>query len=641
MIYLEYLSINNCLNAISKLNSISKKKKIYFIYEKRSDKIFIYFFKFFFNINFIKLEFKMNKIIKKSGELVREYIPRDSLYRIYEHFKLINNDKFNDELTLFYLSKLIIGEGIYFKQSLYRMVYLIYVIADYNTKINANFSIFIIKDRPWVQLLKKYSIKKNIHIETSANSFFFISKFFYIFIKELKLFLLNFSIFKKQLNINSKIKLYCEGKANFNFQLDGGKSDFAWLILSNYPLNKTVYNFNYNINHIIGNNDVITTLNFNRKKYQYINHKFNINYKLFNPKERLELKKANYNYNYWLNLWYNYFKTYNIKLTLNWYKYDANHVPMYDALNRLNGITIFQQQNFEGHKNFSCRLYSDICFYFSEYSAKNDVNNGSIINNKIIVGLPTYPINQKMKLNAQILRNKLINNGVKKIVCVLDENSLDDDRFHTGHDFQRDNYNYILLELFKNKKLGVIFKPKSPSTLRKRLGNINSLLNKAIKTGRCYIYEEYEKGIPYSKSTPLLAALSSDLVIHGHLSAGTAALETASNNIPTILIDPEKNLENIFYKKLNNNIIFENWNSAIRATNELLFNSKISNKKIGDWSNIIKFFDPFLDNNSNSRIGNFLNDLNINLSKNLSKSQSIKIAIENYKMLWGDDKIIL
>lgn len=639
MIYLEEITIKNCLKFLVKFKLTNKKKNIYFIYNKPLDKILIFFFNFFFRVNFIKLDFKMSNIKNKNGELLREYIPRETLFKIFENFKNYNFNKVNDEFLLFYLSKLIIGEGIHIKKSLFRFIYLINVINDKNSKLNINKSYYIIKDRPWLEICRNYALENNIHLETTTNNFILISRNFNILIKQLKIFF--FKIFKSNsfYNNNMNIKLYCEGKGNFNFKLDGIKTDFAWLMLSDYPYNKTVYNSNYN--NLSKHNQIITTFNFFRKKYNYLRYKFKINYGLYNQKDRLDLKKAIHDYHYWLNLWYSYFRTHNIRLTLNWYKYDSRHLPMHDALNRLNGISIFQQINFEGHRNFSCKLYSDICFYFSEYSAKNDINNGSIVNNKIVVGLPVYPVSEKMKTNAKLLRNRLLKNGVEKIVCVLDENSLDDDRFHTGHDFQRNNYNFILLELFKNQKLGVIFKPKSPATLRKRLGKVNNLLNQAINTGRCYVYEEYEKGIPYSKSSPLLAALSSDLVIHGHLSAGTAALETASNNIPTILIDPEKDLENIFYKKLNNNIIYENWENAIQATNQLLFSQKVPNYKIGDWTNIIKFFDPFLDNNSNTRIGNFLNDLNVNLSKNLSKTESIKIAIENYKIKWGIDKVIL
>ena len=70
---------------------------------------------------------------------------------------------------------------------------------------------------------------------------------------------------------------------------------------------------------------------------------------------------------------------------------------------------------------------------------------------------------------------------------MLDENSLNDERFHTGHDLQKENYYKIIQELLKNTNLGLIFKPKNPSSLRERLGDQKKFLDLAINTGRCHI----------------------------------------------------------------------------------------------------------------------------------------------------------
>ncbi len=436
--------------------------------------------------------------------------------------------------------------------------------------------------------------------------------------------------------------MYCEGKSQPNLNLNGERSDFSWLIESNFPRNNVAYNtLTFKTKNKLNSYGIYTTLNFERNKFYYKNNNYKfINKNLLNINEKLELNKICNNFDFSVNFWYSYFKTHNIKITLNWYKYDSSHIAQSKAISLLNGISTMQQLNFEGHRNYFCKSIFDICFYFSKFSADNDYNNGSNIKYKIITGIPNYEINEMNISNANKIRNYLKNNGVQKIACVLDENSLDDERFHTGHSLQKENYYLIINEMLRNKKLGLIFKPKNPSSLRKRLGKYNTLLDQAIKTGRCHIFESYEReGVPFSKITPLQAALSSDLVIHSSLSAGTAALETASNRIPTIMIDREKNYESIFYKKLNNNIIFKDWFTALGAMNEYFFGNEYNN--LGNWKENISHFDPFLDNLSQQRMGNFLNHLIEGFNKGLDRDENLNNAIIKYSFKWGEDKVII
>ena len=94
-----------------------------------------------------------------------------------------------------------------------------------------------------------------------------------------------------------------------------------------------------------------------------------------------------------------------------------------------------------------------------------------------------------LKEKAQIIRNKILNNGAKYIVAIFDENSSPDERWHTGNLLQAENYEIILKELLINPNLGVVFKPKFAKNLRERIGAVNKLLVEAVNTGRCYIYE--------------------------------------------------------------------------------------------------------------------------------------------------------
>ena len=77
---------------------------------------------------------------------------------------------------------------------------------------------------------------------------------------------------------------------------------------------------------------------------------------------------------------------------------------------------------------------------------------------------------------------------------------------------QEENYEKILIELIENEDLGVIFKPKAPRYLYKRLIKIKDLLNEAIKTGRCKMIDGMDK---FQSSYPVtLAGLASDICVH-------------------------------------------------------------------------------------------------------------------------------
>ena len=60
----------------------------------------------------------------------------------------------------------------------------------------------------------------------------------------------------------------------------------------------------------------------------------------------------------------------------------------------------------------------------------------------------------------------------------------------------------------------------------------------------------------FGSAPPVLVGLSSDICIHSHLCAGTAAIECALANVPTILIDREGSPENLLYNLSDQKIIF-------------------------------------------------------------------------------------
>jgi hypothetical protein len=246
-----------------------------------------------------------------------------------------------------------------------------------------------------------------------------------------------------------------------------------------------------------------------------------------------------------------------------------------------------------------------------------------------------------LKKDAKKLRDSLRQNGAKKIIAVFDENSKDDNRWHSGHELQRDNYFYILEKVLSENYLGVIFKPKVPRTIRQRLGKVNDLLNEAMKTGRCHILGDEGESYNHSIIHPVFAGLASDVAVHGHLCGGTAGVECALANIPTLLIDregdPFNKLNNKLYGK---NIVFTNWKDAINFIIED-FKTIKKNSKFGMWpSDFLNEIDQFRDGKAAFRMGNYLMSIIEGFNSGLKRDDVLNMAAEKYIGMYGKDKVL-
>ncbi len=422
---------------------------------------------------------------------------------------------------------------------------------------------------------------------------------------------------------------------------NGYYSDFSWVYNSNFPRERIVYRYkNKDVKTVLENNNICAK---NGYTSYYPNSSIKQLYKASSTENHLnhldqnEIKYLVDRYRSDNNYWYSWFKFHNIRVHLTWYDNSSNHIAVADAINELGGIAAYWQTSFYGTKSIECNTNLDIGFYFSKLNIEISKSMGS--NNKyyITTGYLNDHLSPHLKNRANHIRNKLKSAGAKKIVNIMDENSGDDSRWHTGNVLQRENYSYILEKVLEVPWLGVIFKPKKPNTLRHRLGPVNELLVAAEQTGRCIVLENHEK--QKIKPPPLLAGLVADISIHGHLCAGTAALECALQGIPTLLIDregtPHSKL-NILPKGL---VSFNNWPETIDALMEH-FQTSGGVLGFGDWSQHIEEFDPFRDGKAAYRMGTYLHWLIQGFDQGLDRESIMEKAAEKYSHKWGSDKVI-
>ncbi len=435
-----------------------------------------------------------------------------------------------------------------------------------------------------------------------------------------------------------KNNLYLVGRGDINLSSDGHYSDFFWAINSDFELSRIYYNFknkpsaknllDLNIKLVDGFHVVANKSNLKDSR-ELLTRKN----KSSEEREILGFLKR---YNNEVELYQKFFYENNIKIYFTWHKFNSSHLAIGSAISNLEGVSIYWPTSFDGLPFYDSICNFDIIFSYSRFNALNDIASGSKFKYNIITGYIRDYAAPLLVEEAALIRKSLEFHGAKKIVFVVDENGLKDDRWHTGHGLQKDNYKFILDKLLSTPWLGVIFKPKNSKTLRNRLGAFSKLLSDAEATGRCLVLESTNG--EYTPP-PLLAGLSADLCIHAHLSAGTVALECALAGIPTLLIDREGCPFSKLHELPRNKVVFDDWPKAIGAMMDY-FSDSDKDHEFGSWEPIIDELDPYRDGKAAYRIGSFLNSLLNEFDNGASKEEAMKLSVQKYTKEWGQDKVI-
>ena len=341
------------------------------------------------------------------------------------------------------------------------------------------------------------------------------------------------------------------------------------------------------------------------------------------------------NYQVSRDYWAELFSREKVKLYVTWYRYDATHCAIADALQSLGGATAIYQRAYDSRPSVETAVAVDIVFGFSQSeAAKESLSKGDIPYHVTtgFLGDYRFPL---LRGNARNIRQALKGHGAKRILAFFDENSGDDSRWHTGHEFMRANYAFLIEKVLAEPWLGLVLKPKTPRTLRRRLGPVGELLKRAEATGRCYIFED---GVIQGSYPPAAAALASDIAIHGHLCAATAGLEAALAGVPTLLLDREGWHVSPLYRLGIGRVVFTDWQVLWDALVEH-WSRPMGVPGFGDWSPMLDELDPFRDGRAAERMGTYLKWLMDGFKAGLGRETVLADAAEHYCRLWGWDKI--
>ncbi len=334
--------------------------------------------------------------------------------------------------------------------------------------------------------------------------------------------------------------------------------------------------------------------------------------------------------------WQQIFEEHRIKVYVTWFKYDGSHCAIGDALQHLGGVFAMYQRSHESSSAVHTAVATELFFGFSRATAEIERRSGSIVPYYVITGYlgdHRFPL---LRQEAARVRQTLQAHGALRVLGYADENSVADQRWYPGHAFMRRHYAFLLEKVLSESWLGLVIKPKVPSTLRQRLGPVAELLRRAEATGRCYVYED---GAMHGSFPPAVAALAADIMIHGHLHAATAGVESALAGVPTLLMDGEGWSVSSLYELGVGRVVFTAWEALWKACLEH-WNRPGGVPGFGDWASRLDAFDPFRDGRAAQRMGTYVQWLLEGLKAGVSRETVMADAAQRYAAQWGRDKIL-
>ena len=333
--------------------------------------------------------------------------------------------------------------------------------------------------------------------------------------------------------------------------------------------------------------------------------------------------------------WKSLFQRQNIKVFTTWFKYNSDHCVIAEAIREAGGALAVYQRSYEGNATAQTALCTDIQFTFSQDSARIEAEAGSRIDYCVVTGYlgdHRFPL---VKDAARQVRENLELNGARFVAAYFDEGAFADARWGITYGRLRAHYGFLLEKVMSEPSFGLVLKPKTPHTLRARLGPLAELLDQARATGRCHIYDA---GVLQGEVPPAQAALSADLVIHCSVSAGTAAVEAVLAGVPAVLIDEDGWTISPLYRLEKGRVIFNDLEALWYTWHDHRSLQK-GMAGFADWSSLLETLDPFRDGRAAERMGTYLKWLIEGFEAGLPRKVVLDDAAERYCAAWGADKV--
>tara|TARA_B110001450_G_scaffold29137_1_gene25473 strand:+ start:2199 stop:4061 length:1863 start_codon:yes stop_codon:yes gene_type:complete len=216
----------------------------------------------------------------------------------------------------------------------------------------------------------------------------------------------------------------------------------------------------------------------------------------------------------------------------------------------------------------------------------------------IVTGYPYRNVQNYVRSPAEKLRKELHNKGADLIIGYFDENVLSGKFSLTNRDHHYEEISQLAKLVLSNPSIAVVVKPQFTANTTEHLYHSDSLIKKAFDTGR--LLDLCRGQDVRNRVYPAETGLICDICV-GNMLGGTASLEVAVIGSRSAMINPY-NVDAPWVNLLSDqNIMFGDLHDFLRATKNMNRDDLLTTD-IGDWSSVVKNFDPFDDELSFKRI---------------------------------------
>ena len=247
-----------------------------------------------------------------------------------------------------------------------------------------------------------------------------------------------------------------------------------------------------------------------------------------------------------------------------------------------------------------------------------------------------YKFRDLFERNGHSYRYQLRKKGVDFVIGVLDRSL--HPRSHVPPPYHAKFYESLLRALINHSEVGLVIKPKYVGELRifSYYPQLEDLLEQAMETRRVILLD--------GKSHVLEAGYSADIVVA--LGPNSGGIICALQGSRVISWDPSnaaKGAQGEWVSQVgwgDECIVFDDMKLLAEA---VLSEKKtpLRDRQLGNFSDYVDKIDSFRDGQASKRVGAFVSDFLMGLDQGFDRKEAINYAVENYRAIWGADKVAM
>ena len=214
-----------------------------------------------------------------------------------------------------------------------------------------------------------------------------------------------------------------------------------------------------------------------------------------------------------------------------------------------------------------------------------------------VTGYPYREVVRDVEKSAKRIKTSLNHSGASLIIGYFDETIRPGKYAEITKEIHRHEILLLARLVLAREEIAVIVKSQFIRHSTALVYKSDEIIQEALATGR--LLDLCHGDDVRNNVYPTEVALAADICI-GNAVGATASLESALCGARSVMVNPHK-VEAIWMHLLGKNIVFSNLEDCLLTIRDF-DRSDLTNSNVGDWSSVIRNFDPYVDEFSFRRI---------------------------------------